>query len=161
MASLKTAHYTCATPIVVGALIAEVNSKMLASLREFGIKCGLAFQIQDDILNVDTNSKDTTKDFALDIQEGKRTLIAIHAINNLPTSSANKLTTILNDDSNSENDIKIALSLLEEANSIEYAKQKCKTLIEEANDIISTCKNTNKAFEILQSIPKWCLSRKW
>ena len=160
MATLKTAHYTCASPIAIGAMTAGVSDEILTSLRTFGIKCGLAFQIQDDILNVSRNSEDTSKDFALDIKEGKRTLIAIHAINNLAAKSAKTLTRILDSKETSDNEIKIALQLIEEANSIEYAKNECKALIDEANGIISTCENSSCAFKILRSIPNWCLSRK-
>ena len=159
MATLKTAHYTCATPIVVGAMIAGAKEDTLARLRDFGIKCGLAFQIQDDILNVDKNSSDNSKDFALDIKEGKRTLIALHAINNLPATDSEKLKGILNKNDASENDLKIALSLIDEANSVDYAKNECKNLIDEANDIISDYENSNAALKILKSVPNWCLSR--
>ena len=160
MATLKTAHYTCASPIAIGAMIAGADDETLANLRTFGIKCGLAFQIQDDILNVSKNSEDDSKDFALDIKEGKRTLIAIHAINNLPAKASETLTGILNSEDASDNEIKIALQLIEEANSIEFAKSECEALIDEANDIISTCENSSCAFKILRSIPNWCLSRK-
>ena len=160
MATLKTAHYTCASPIAIGAMIAGADDETLANLRTFGIKCGLAFQIQDDILNVSKNSEDTSKDFALDIKEGKRTLIAIHAINNLPAKASETLTEILDSEDVSDNEIKIALQLIKEANSIEFAKSECEALIGEANDIISTCENSSGAFKILYSIPNWCLNRK-
>lgn len=160
MATLKTAHYTCATPIVVGAMIAGENKKALSLLREFGAKCGLAFQIQDDILNIDKSSKDSSKDFALDIKEGKRTLIVIHAINHLPTSKSEKLAEILDCPNKTEKDIEQALALINEANSIEFAKEKCKSLIDESNDIISFCENSSCAYKIMCTIPNWCLNRK-
>lgn len=160
MATLKTAHYTCSTPIVIGAMIAGVNGESLNNLRAFGIKCGLAFQIQDDILNVDENSKDDSKDFALDIKTGKRTIIVIHAINNLSTKGKNRLIEILDSQNNTSEDIEEALFLINSTGSIGYSKTKCETLINEANDIIITVEKGYKGLEILKSMPNWCLSRK-
>ena len=42
--------------------------------KDFGLKVGLAFQLQDDLLNLVGNAQVQGKDFRSDITEGKRTL---------------------------------------------------------------------------------------
>ena len=160
MATLKTAHYTCATPIVLGAMIADADDETLMLLRIFGQKCGLAFQIQDDILNVDKSENDCSKDFALDIISGKRTLIAIHAIHNLLGKHRKRLIEILDEEDNTTEEVEEALFLINSTDSIDYAKARCRELTDEANDIILSCKQKNVAYEILKSIPDWCKNRK-
>ena len=157
MATLKTAHYTFATPFVIGAAIAGADNEQLECLRQYGLKCGLAFQIKDDLSNVDENRKDTTKDFALDVREGKRTLIAIHAINNLDNSDKKRLIEILDSENNTEEDVDEALAFFQSSNSLNFAKTRCKELAKEARLLISQISHDNHATKLIKSIPEWCL----
>ncbi len=157
MATLKTAHYTFATPLVIGASVAGADDGKLELLRRFGIKCGLAFQIKDDITNIDQGLADVTKDFALDLRSGKRTLIAIHAINNLNSKDRNRLIEILDSNENTEEEIDEALMLINSSKSLDFAKSRCKKLANEALSVISSISEENRAFKLLKSIPEWCL----
>jgi len=62
-------------PIVGGG-----DEAAIAALRDFGMATGLAFQIQDDILNLIGTREALGKDFRSDIAEGKRTLAVVHAL---------------------------------------------------------------------------------
>lgn len=86
----KTGYYSGGSPCAIGAVIAGGNDKQVETLKKFGFAIGVAFQIQDDILNVTmSESEEKTaprtsgggygKDFAGDIKEGKRTLLIVHA----------------------------------------------------------------------------------
>ena len=57
----------------VGALSAGANREQVARMRRFGDALGMAFQIQDDLLNLVGSEESTKKDFRNDITEGKRT----------------------------------------------------------------------------------------
>lgn len=78
MATLKTAHYSAAVPLAAGAIVGGGDDSQVEALRAFGLYCGLAFQIQDDLLNLIGSAAD--KDHLSDITEGKRTLVAVHAL---------------------------------------------------------------------------------
>ena len=84
MANHKTAFYSGAVPLAVGAIIGDGTESQIAVLRAFGLAAGLAFQIQDDVLNLVGKKESVGKDFRSDITEGKRTLVAIHALHNAP-----------------------------------------------------------------------------
>ncbi len=75
----KTAWYTAATPCRIGALIGspEISRTRLRDLTQFGLNLGLAFQIQDDILNLTGKAEEYGKEINGDLVEGKRTLILI------------------------------------------------------------------------------------
>ena len=61
-------------------------------LRSYGLDTGLAFQIQDDLLNLIGSEESTKKDFRSDITEGKRTLVVVHALaERRPRGSASAL----------------------------------------------------------------------
>lgn len=63
--------------IEFGAVIAQANDSIIASLRHFAKKMGLAFQIIDDILDVTVSSKKHGKSIASDITNGKKTYASI------------------------------------------------------------------------------------
>ncbi len=61
----KTAKYTIAGPLQIGAILAGGNDKLIRELEVFGENLGIAFQIQDDILDGEVQSKKGTKTKAL------------------------------------------------------------------------------------------------
>jgi geranylgeranyl diphosphate synthase, type II len=80
MCRKKTCWYTTIAPMRTGALIAQLPPARLGPFTAFGFKLGAAFQIQDDVLNLIGEEALYGKERAGDIAEGKRTLIAIHVI---------------------------------------------------------------------------------
>jgi geranylgeranyl diphosphate synthase type II len=75
----KTAWYSFVAPLMIGAVAAGLRDQAMLFGRA-GIPLGIAFQIQDDILNLETESKSYGKDYCADLWEGKHTLILIHAL---------------------------------------------------------------------------------
>ena len=80
MATHKTAFYSGAVPLACGAIVGGGSEEQIEALRTFGMHTGLAFQIQDDLLNLVGKKEARNKDFRTDITEGKRTLVAMHAL---------------------------------------------------------------------------------
>jgi geranylgeranyl diphosphate synthase, type II len=76
----KTSWYTCIYPCRVGALIATDGRFELDRLDRFGWYLGAAFQIQDDLLNLEGDYGKYGKEIAGDLLEGKRTLMLIHLL---------------------------------------------------------------------------------
>lgn len=95
MAQKKTAYYSCATPLVLGAICANAPKRAIAALRSFGKAAGLAFQLQDDYLNIFGDSKAQGKDFRSDILEGKRTYLSLYALRHLPEDKQERLQALL------------------------------------------------------------------
>jgi geranylgeranyl diphosphate synthase type I len=76
----KTAFYTFANPMQLGAIIAGADEQMLLSLEEFSMNAGRAFQITDDILGIYGEDEKTGKNSKDDIIEGKRTILTTKAL---------------------------------------------------------------------------------
>ena len=85
IAEQKTASYSFATPLVMGATLALANPMQLTILEKLGEELGIAYQLRDDLLGVFGNSKKTGKSSDGDIKEGKRTLL-IEAFHTLATA---------------------------------------------------------------------------
>ncbi len=74
----KTCWYTTIHPLRVGALVGSGGGADLGALVRFGFYLGAAFQIQDDLLNLEGDELDYGKEIDGDLYEGKRTLALIH-----------------------------------------------------------------------------------
>ncbi|UCE66270.1 MAG: polyprenyl synthetase family protein [Candidatus Zixiibacteriota bacterium] len=77
MCKRKTAWYTCISPSWIGGLIAGAGQNLKDAFIQFGEDLGVAFQLQDDILNLVGDRKKYGKEIGGDILEGKRTLMLI------------------------------------------------------------------------------------
>ncbi|HWW84414.1 MAG TPA: FAD-dependent oxidoreductase [Vicinamibacterales bacterium] len=75
----KTAWYSFIHPMRIGALIANGEDQNLSRFDRFGYLTGLAFQIKDDVLNLNGSLARYGKEIDGDLWEGKRTLMLTHA----------------------------------------------------------------------------------
>ena len=80
MALGKTGYYSGIAPLKAGAIIGGATEQEIEALAGFGKNCSIAFQIQDDLLNVLGDVDTMGKDYLSDIQESKRTLMVIHCL---------------------------------------------------------------------------------
>lgn len=75
----KTAWYSFIHPLRIGALVAKGDDRRLDRFDHFGYLLGVAFQITDDVLNLNGNVARYGKEINGDLWEGKRTLLLTHA----------------------------------------------------------------------------------
>ena len=65
-----------------GAILGGGTRQEINALNEYGINLGLGFQIWDDCLDISSKQETLGKDIGNDIRNGKKTLIAVHCLNN-------------------------------------------------------------------------------
>lgn len=80
MHNKKTAALICAS-LLAGALVAECNDTQYKNLETYGRKLGLAFQIQDDILDVTGDQGMMGKAIGSDASKDKSTYVSLLGIN--------------------------------------------------------------------------------
>lgn len=66
--------------VVAGALLAGADDQQLASIRRYGEAAGLAFQIADDILDIEGTTEEIGKDAGSDQARGKATYPAVMGV---------------------------------------------------------------------------------
>ncbi len=112
----------------IGAIIADASEKDAEKIAEFAECIGVAFQIQDDILNIAAGKK-WGKEFGEDIKEGKRTLLVIHTLQNAGEKEKKRLIEILNMHTGKTKLLQEAIDIIKKYDSLEYAKNYARRLV--------------------------------
>ena len=89
------------------------------ALGRFGDELALAFQLRDDYLGIFGELKNFGKPIGSDLQEGKATLLLIHALEHLPDAEKEQLHQLLYRASYTPADIALARELFKQSGSVE------------------------------------------
>ena len=138
----------------IGALLGGSSLEVAEQMYEFGRMIGIAFQIYDDVLDIVTPEEVLGKVRGSDIMEGKKTLIAIHALN-----SGLKLE-IFGKGKASKGQLEDAIRQLEEAGSIEYARNVALSYIRDGKAKLDVLEGS-QAKEILLAIADYMVERSY
>ena len=157
MANHKTAFYSGGVPLAVGAIIGKGTEEQIETLRRFGQATGLAFQIQDDILNLVGTKESTKKDFRSDVAEGKRTLVAIHALRDAPRRE--RLLEVLSSRASDPAVLDEAVGIMQEAGSIDHARVYAHDLVIGAKAELQKALPKTKARDLLCSMADFFIRR--
>ncbi|OPX60322.1 MAG: Short chain isoprenyl diphosphate synthase [Methanobacterium sp. PtaB.Bin024] len=102
-----------------GAILGGGTPEQVEALAEYGRLIGMAFQIQDDYLDVASSEEDLGKPVGSDIVEGKMTLLVVHALSQADEKDTERLITILKEEG--DQNVSEAVDILEKYGSIQYA----------------------------------------
>jgi geranylgeranyl diphosphate synthase type II len=165
MCTRKTSWYTVASPCRLGALVAGEGGAVLDQLREFGTSLGIAFQIQDDSLNLVGDEKKYGKAKSDDLLEGKRTLILLHLLATSSQSERDKVISIMNKkrDAKTAGDVSYILSLIDKYDAVGFARKRATELMKEALKTLNGIrwKGDRDAYEMLRLFAKFAIEREW
>jgi len=165
MCAKKTSWYTTAGPCRLGAIVAGAPEGVLEKLKDFGLKLGIAFQIQDDALNLVGDQQKYGKEKSDDILEGKRTLILIHLMGRIGPEDSKKLITIMNKERTEKTpeDVSYVLSLIEKHDAVGYARKRAVELMKEAIEVLRSIswKGDADAAALLNLFAKYAVEREW
>ena len=157
MATHKTAHYSGAVPLAIGAIIGGGSEAEVEALRNYGLDTGLAFQIQDDLLNLVGTEEATKKDFRSDITEGKRTLVVVHALQNSPDRE--RLVEILSSKEKDPAVLAEAVDIMEASGSVDYARAYAENLTQIAKNRLIDMVPPSESRDMLVSMADWFVNR--
>jgi len=91
---LKTSRYSFVRPMQIGAIFANPNYGQDDLLEALGTHLGIAFQIQDDLLDIIGNPKDIQKTPLLDISQHQHTFFTNYVFNKGTKDQISKLAEI-------------------------------------------------------------------
>ena len=144
---------TCAE---TGAKLAGADSKTVEEMADWGLKLGLCFQLMDDLIDITGDTETLGKPAGSDVVQGKKTLIAIHALdsgNDLPTFSK-----VYGQGECSDEDLERAVEELRNNGSIDYAMDRAMRYHSEAHKILDGLV-PSPALEVLRQLTDMQLTR--
>jgi len=137
----------------IAAIIAGKNDEEVEKIGKFAETVGIAFQIQDDILNLSGEEFAKGKGgLGEDITEGKRSLLVVHTLQKADKKDRKRLLEILKMHTTNQKLRDEAIEIIKKYGSIEYSKEKARNMVREAwegvNKLLpeSDAKNKLKAF---------------
>ena len=120
-----------ATSARYGAMFAGCDPVTVETLREYGERLGMAFQLADDLIDIASDSEDTGKTPGTDLREGKRTLPVLFALASTDPADA-RLQELLRSELRDEQSLAEALELLRVHPAMDLAQEQTNAVAEEA-----------------------------
>ncbi|TGC11443.1 polyprenyl synthetase family protein [Methanolobus halotolerans] len=136
----------------IGAILGGASDEVADILYEFGRLIGIAFQIYDDVIDMITPEEILGKIRGSDLMEGKKTLIAIHALNNGVELD------IFGKGNASDEEINNAVHMLEDSGSIEYARDLALSYIARSKELLDVLEDSESK-DILCAIADYMIQR--
>jgi geranylgeranyl diphosphate synthase type I len=147
----------------LAAIFAKKEKDIVEKIGEFTQNIGIAFQIQDDILDVELTGGEREKfgkSFGNDIKEGKRSLMVIYTLKKANKRDRERLMEILDKKEKNKKEILEAISILQKYNSIEYARKKAEEIVRESWKKVDEIFIKRKAKEMLKELVQFLIERK-
>ena len=126
------------------AAIVTDNGDKETAVADYAERMAIAFQIADDVLDIEYAMEEGGtfgKGLGNDIREGKKTLMVIHTAEHASAEDVARLEELLWADENTDEEVLEAISIMEDAGSVDYAK-------EVAEDLSSRSKAHLEAVEL-------------
>jgi len=142
--------------VKIGAIVAGATQSQQKALSEFAEAAGIAFQIQDDILNL-TASKEYGKEIGGDISEGKITLMVIYALKHSPQAS--RLRQILKMHTKDPRSILEAIDIIKESGTIDYAQAFARKMVQNAWSKADKVLKENQGKHNLKALADYLIER--
>ncbi|MBX7193439.1 MAG: polyprenyl synthetase family protein [Sandaracinaceae bacterium] len=132
MHDLKTGSYTVEGPLLLGAILAGAHHAQLDVLRRVARPLGEAFQVRDDLLGTFGDPKKTGKPVGNDLRVGKHNAIVRECELSVPAETRAPLTAILGRIGASDDDVRRAMTMLEQTGVRARVEARLAKLVDEA-----------------------------
>jgi geranylgeranyl pyrophosphate synthase len=131
----KTAYYSVAGPMRLGAIVGGASEEQLGIISRFGVSLGRCFQLVDDVLDV-TGDFGGLKQKGNDIYEGKMTVVLSHLYKEIGVDGKN-LEEIMKKNrlDKTQEEVDWVMEKMRECGSIDYAMKLAKENGEKAMKI--------------------------
>lgn len=141
-----------------GAIAANVDAETQENMRLFGENVGMAFQIKDDLFDLQAKSLTGKAAFA-DLKERKLTLPIIYALQNAREAEKRAILRLVNKKRKSNADLNQILNFISEKGGITYSEQKMQYFANSAIVILHKMPQ-NKYREALENLVNYSIQRK-
>jgi geranylgeranyl pyrophosphate synthase len=134
------------TCVVMGAYVGNATKEQIKALREYALNLGIAFQIQDDVLDLTADEAALGKHIGQDIIEGKKTWLMIEARKRaIVPKTREMIDRFFNNNGLGEGDIDSIRKILFDLNIIEDATNMAQQYFEKAKSALTPLESNKYA----------------
>ncbi len=146
----------CATCCLLGAKFAGATDDVASRLETYGLSVGIAFQIQDDILDIVGDVTKVGKTLGIDAEKGKLTLPMIHFMRTAPAEHQALLRSLLQ--SREPDRVEKIRNLILPSKSILYAQDRARQLVNRAQQAVAALQDSD-ARRSMETMAEFVVSR--
>ncbi len=146
-----------ASACAAGAASANKDEQVIETMRRFGEKIGIAFQIRDDLF--DFGDEDVGKPLGIDIKEKKLTLPLIYALKHAPASRRRHIISLIRRHSEDATKVREVIEFVKQSGGLEYGRQAMLDYREQAFHILHTFPHS-EARQALEDLVVFVTERK-
>ncbi len=144
----------------IAAILSGADDDLVKKIGNYAETIGVAFQIQDDILNLVEGEFTDKKGLGEDITEGKRSLLVIHALRKANEKDRKRLIEILAMHTTDQKLRNEAIAIIKKYGSVDYAREKARTMIKEAWSGVDKLLPKSEAKKKLKAFADYLVERK-
>jgi geranylgeranyl diphosphate synthase type I len=144
----------------ISAVLAGASREQVEKLGRFAESIGIAFQMQDDVLDlIGEEFAEKKGGVGQDITEGKRTLMVIHTLKNAVDADNDRLIQILNKHTSNQTLRDEAIAIMEKYGAIEHVKRTATRIVEESWSEVDKLLPESEAKKKLKAFAEFLIKR--
>ena len=155
----KTAWYSVAGPLEVGATLGGADQGLTRSLHQFGIWLGKAFQLEDDLLGLFGDSRILGKPTGSDLVEGKKTLILLKLLEMSPPDDQKFVLEVLGHGRISHKSLQKVRDIAESSGALKYCRELGEAMVGKGKDLIPDITADQEMQHTLRSLADFMIGR--
>jgi len=141
-----------------GTIIAKGDPKLVEAMSEFGRLLGLGFQIWDDLLDLTADEKTLGKPVGSDLVNGKKTLIAVWALENLEGEDRETFLNAFGNLEASKDEVDNAVAVLKSSGALDYARSLALDYTERTKQMLDALPQSREK-KLLEELADYMVSR--
>jgi hydroxymethylglutaryl-CoA reductase len=135
---LRGGRYHAAGPLCLGAKLGGASLEVSQVLEQFGVPLGVAFQVQDEILSLFGEQRETGRSGGAELKPSRPRLLLVEALRRCEKQDARALQEIVRKKTISAEEQTTLKELLLRSGAKEAAEQRAQALMHEAKQILIT-----------------------
>jgi geranylgeranyl diphosphate synthase type I len=162
MLRLKTGvllEYSAAAGAAIGLQRLPGESSVVDALGDFAALCGVAFQLQDDILGVTGDEVRLGKAVGSDLREGKVTTLVLHALRAADDGQRTAIRRALGRRQASATQVEAAARCLVELGSVEYTRELAVSYVAQAVELLRRAVPASPVRDLLEALARSMVDR--
>lgn len=157
----KTAWYTLAGPLMIGAICAGGQDDLLDKLCEIAIPLGIAFQIKDDLLGMYATDAVLGKPAISDLVEAKQTMLYGYAYKHATAAQRDELEKLYGKQDATTKDLIAVRDIFTECGAMAFAQAEIAKLSAKSLELIASLDTAEENKSILHGLVAYMTLRKF